>query len=80
MALAKKFKIAPIHEILPQEILVMILKKLGYDSISVARSTCQNWRKVIDDFKLMKTAASKYFSSIINTQIKPWTTESIHHL
>ena len=60
MAQAKKFKIAPIHEILPQEILVMILKKLGYDSITVARSTCQNWKKVIDDFKLMKVAESKY--------------------
>ena len=61
MAQAKKFKIAPIHEILPQEIFVIVLKKLGYDSISVAQSTCQKWKKVIDDFKLMKVAASKYF-------------------
>ena len=60
MAKAKKLKIAPIHEILPQEIFVLILKKLGYKSVINARSTCYQWNRIIDDFKIVKIVLSKY--------------------
>lgn len=61
MGKAKKLKFAPIHEILPQEIFIIILEKLDYNAINVARIVCHKWKKVIDDFKLVKVAASKYF-------------------
>ena len=48
----KKCKLAPIHEVIPQEILVMILKKLCLKSIGIARGTCKKWKNVIDDFKI----------------------------
>ena len=57
---SKKLKLAAIHEILPIEILVMILKKLGYKSLSFARLTCKEWKKVIDDFGLAKAALGKF--------------------
>ena len=59
MAKSKKLKIAPIHEILPQEIFVMILKKLGYKTIVNSRSTCHHWKNVIDDFKIVKIILSE---------------------
>ena len=57
---SKKLKIALIHEILPTEIFVIILKKLGSKSISFARLTCKKWKKVIDDFGLVKAAMGKF--------------------
>ena len=56
MASAKSLQLATI---LPKEILVMIFKKLGYKSLSLARDSCKNWRKVIDDFNLLEPASSK---------------------
>ena len=55
----KRLKLAAIHEILPQEIFVMILKKLRHKSISVAMGTCKYWKKVIEDFNLVKIASRK---------------------
>ena len=52
MPKAKKYKLAPIHEIIPKEILVMILRKLNLKSISLARRTCKHWNEVIYDFKI----------------------------
>ena len=49
-----------IHKILPTEIFVMILKKLGYKSLGNARLTCKEWKNVIDDFGLMKPALGKF--------------------
>ena len=49
-----------IHELLPTEIFVMILKKLGYKSLCNASLTCKKWKKVIDDFGLMKPALGKF--------------------
>ena len=49
-----------IHELLPAEMFVMILKKLGYKSLSFARLTCKEWKKVIDDFGLAKAALGKF--------------------
>ena len=59
MANVKRLKLAAIHEILPQEIIVMIFKKLGYKSLDHARDTCKHWRKVVDDFKLLEKASGK---------------------
>ena len=59
MANPKRLKLAAMHEILPQEILVMIFKKLGYKSLDQARDTCKHWRKVVDDFKLLEKASGK---------------------
>ena len=57
---SKKLKLAAIHEILPIEIFVMILKKLGYKSLGKAKLTCREWKKVIDDFGLRKFAIGKF--------------------
>ena len=57
---SKKLKLAAIHELIPTEILVMILKKLGFKSLSFARLTCKEWKKVIDDFGLAKAALGKF--------------------
>ena len=62
MANVKRLKLAAIHEILPQEILVMIFKKLGYKSLDHARDTCKHWRQVVDDFKLLEKASGKYIN------------------
>ena len=60
MAKSKKLKMSTIHEILPLEVFQkMILKKLGYKSIRVARGVCQTWKKIIDDFKLVEAASCK---------------------
>ena len=48
------------HQILPTEIIVMILKNLGYKSLGNARLTCKEWKNVIDDFGLMKPALGKF--------------------
>ena len=58
---SKKLKLAAIHEILPIEIFVMILKKLGYKSLGKAKLTCREWKKVIDDFGLRKFAIGKFW-------------------
>ena len=42
-----------IHEVLPEEIFVMILKKLDYKSLIISRGTCKKWRTVIDGFELL---------------------------
>ena len=49
-----------IHQMFPTEITVMILKNLGYKSLGNARLTCKEWKKVIDDFGLMKQALGKF--------------------
>ena len=59
MATIKRLKLAAIHEILPQEIIVMIFKKLGYKSLDHARDTCKHWRQVVDGFKLLEKASGK---------------------
>ena len=48
------------HQILPTEIIVMILKNLGYKSLGNARLTCKEWKNVIDNFGLMKPAFGKF--------------------
>ena len=53
MAQVKRIKLSAIHEILPEEIFVMILKKLDYKSLTISRGTCKKWRTVIDGFELL---------------------------
>ena len=48
-----------IHEVLPLEVFVNILKKLDYKSITNAKRTCKQWKKIIEDFKLVEAALSK---------------------
>ena len=48
-----------IHEVLPTEVFVNILKKLEYKSITNAKRTCKEWKKIIEDFKLVEAASSK---------------------
>ena len=50
---------ATLHDILPTESFEKFLKKLGYKSLKTARGTCKQWRKVIDNFKLLEQASSK---------------------
>ena len=57
---SNKLKLAAIHELIPAEILVMIVKKLGFKSISFARLTCKKWKQVIDDFGLASAALGKF--------------------
>ena len=45
---------------LPPEILVLILKKLGFKSLTYARRTCKLWKSVIDEFQLLESSLSKY--------------------
>ena len=56
----KSIKASTIHEILPREVFVNILKKLNYKSIVVAKRTCKEWKKVIEEFKLVELASSKF--------------------
>ena len=56
MSEAKKLKLATIHDVLPCEIFVLILKKLGYNSIKSVRLTCKKWKVITDDFNLVKAA------------------------
>ena len=56
---------ATLHDILPTEIFEKVLKKLGYRSLKTARGTCKQWRKVIDDFKLVRYASCKSTESVI---------------
>ena len=49
-----------IHEALPREIFVMILRNLSYKSINVARGTCTHWRNVIDSFNVVEKIWGKH--------------------
>ena len=53
MSQVKRIKLSTIHEILPDEIFVMILKMLDYKSLTISRGTCKKWRTVIDGFELL---------------------------
>lgn len=67
---SEKSKPAPIHEILPPEIFEKILKILGFKSIKVARRTCKQWKKFIDDFKLVEAVSCKFNLMHILREIK----------
>ena len=49
-----------IHEILPLEIFVKVLKQLGYKSIRTAKGTCKKWVQIIEAFRIVEAASSKF--------------------
>ena len=49
-----------IHNVLPKEIFVLILKKLAYKSICASSQTCRDWYNIINDFKLIRLSLCKY--------------------
>ena len=61
MAKTKVLKVKPIHDILPTEIFNMILKKLNYKSICLARVVCKQWKKVIGNFKIVDACMAKTY-------------------
>ena len=61
--MTESFELKPaisIHEVLPKEIMVIILKKLDYTSIKVAKGTCKKWKEIIDDFRLVENASCMF--------------------
>ena len=60
MAEATTLNESPIHEILPAEIFVNVLKRLDFKSIVNAKKTCKKWKKIIENFKLVEGASSKF--------------------
>ena len=56
----KRIQLTSIHAILPQEIFVMILKNLGFKSITICRRVCHYWNRIIVDFQLTEVASSKF--------------------
>ena len=49
---SKKLRFAMIHEILPEEIMVLIFKKLDYKSLICANKVCSRWRQIIHGFNI----------------------------
>ena len=60
MAELVPMRLAVIHQILPTEIFVKILKLLDFREILLVRMTCRDWKLIIDIFNLVKEAARKY--------------------
>ena len=50
-----------INKVLPTEILKNILKNLDYKSLCRAKQTFENWRDIIDEFKLVDHSLGKFF-------------------
>ena len=66
MAEENPLRLAVIHDTLPTEIFVKILKLLDFNDILLVRGTCKEWKRTIDVFKLVKEAASKYLEQAYN--------------
>ena len=48
-----------IHEKLPIEIFVKILRLLNFNDVCLARRTCKDWKNIIDKFELVEAASCK---------------------
>ena len=59
MAGTHKLEQKVIHEILPLEVFVKVLKKLGYKNIRTAKGTCKKWVQVIQGFRIVEAILSK---------------------
>ena len=55
----RKVDLIGINQVLPTEILRLILQKLDIKSLCYARCVCKRWMEIIDKFELVKEAASK---------------------
>ena len=49
-----------IHQFLPVEVFVNILKKLDFKSVVAAKRICKRWKEVIEEFRLVEMASSKF--------------------
>ena len=56
----KLMNASTIHEILPVEVFVNILKRLDFKSIVAAKRICKAWKDVIEKFGLVEMASSKF--------------------
>ena len=65
MAESTTLNTSTIHEILPTETFVNILKRLDFKSIINAKGTCKQWKKIIENFKLVEEASMKIKCIII---------------
>ena len=66
MSEEKRIRLAVIHEILPKEMFVKILKMLDFKSLCIAKGTCQDWKCIIEF--LVKEISGKYFIEINITE------------
>ena len=65
---SKKLRIALIHEIVPEEIMVLILKKLDYQTLICADEVCGKWSQIIVKYNLFNIENfSKLFSNNFKT-------------
>ena len=55
---------SPINQVLPTEMLKKILEKLDIRSLIIARQTCLRWKEIIDKFKFVEEASSKFLKII----------------
>ena len=55
---------SPINQVLPTEMLKKILEKLDIRSLIIARQTCMRWKEIIDKFKFVEEASSKFLKII----------------
>ena len=49
-----------INQVFPTEILKKILERLDIKSLCSAKQTCKHWKNIIDTFKFLENASSKY--------------------
>ena len=62
----KRLKMAVIHDILPEEILVYIFKMLDIKSLFFSWATCKKWKHVIIEFDLFSLKNFSKFQSYFN--------------
>ena len=81
---SKRLKPSTIHDVLPQEIFVMVLRFLDYRSIITARGTCKTWRSIIDQFHLitdcMKDMCKYSYYWFIWNEFNIWEKSLLLHL
>ena len=65
-----RLEIAEINQALPTEMLRNILQRLDIPCLCAARKTCKRWREIINGFKLVEEACSKYFLSLFKMHLK----------
>ena len=78
----KKLRFAMIHQIIPEEIMVLILKKLDYQGLAIAHKVCVKWRELIHGFDLfnLKNFSKLHYWCIISVLLKIKQNVNIHPL
>ena len=62
---SKKLRLAVIHQFLPEEIVVLIFKKLDYKSMLQAQGVCKKWNQIITGFGLLNVKNFREYISFI---------------